>query len=52
MPNIIFGATIKEDLVDMVKISVIATGLMNPAERLREYAGIGRIITLMTNEYF
>jgi cell division protein FtsZ len=41
--NIIFGATIKEDLVDMVKISVIATGFDESRERLREYAGIGRI---------
>jgi cell division protein FtsZ len=41
--NIIFGATIKEDLVDMVKISVIATGFDESRERLREYAGIGRM---------
>ena len=40
--NIIFGATIKEDMVDMVKISVIATGFDETRERLREYAGIGR----------
>ncbi len=39
--NIIFGATIKEDLVDMVKISVIATGFDETRGRLREYAGIG-----------
>ncbi len=39
--NIIFGATIKEDLVDMVKISVIATGFDESRGRLREYAGIG-----------
>lgn len=39
--NIIFGATIKDDLVDMVKVSVIATGFDETRERLREYAGIG-----------
>lgn len=39
--NIIFGATIKEDLVDLVKISVIATGFDESRGRLREYAGIG-----------
>jgi cell division protein FtsZ len=39
--NIIFGATIKEDLVDMVKVSVIATGFDEMRERLREYAGVG-----------
>lgn len=37
--NIIFGATIKEDLADMIKISVIATGFDETRERLREYAG-------------
>lgn len=41
--NIIFGATIKDDLVDMVKISVIATGFDESRERLREYAGVSRI---------
>ncbi len=40
--NIIFGATIKEDMIDMVKISVIATGFDETRSRLREYAGIGR----------
>ena len=39
--NIIFGATIKEELVDMVKISVIATGFDESRVKLREYAGIG-----------
>lgn len=39
--NIIFGATIKEDLVDMIKISVIATGFDESRGRLREYAGLG-----------
>ncbi len=39
--NIIFGATIKEDLVDMVKISVIATGFDETRSRLREYVGMG-----------
>lgn len=38
--NIIFGATIKDDMVDMVKISVIATGFDETRERLREYAGM------------
>ena len=37
--NIIFGATIKEDMVDMVKISVIATGFDETRVKLREYAG-------------
>lgn len=41
--NIIFGATIKEDLVDMVKVSVIATGFDESRERLREYTGAGRL---------
>src|SRR3989338_5401319 len=39
--NIIFGATIMDDLVDTVKISVIATGFDESRERLREYAGMG-----------
>src|SRR3989338_6998698 len=39
--NIIFGATIKEEMVDMVKISVIATGFDESRVKLREYAGIG-----------
>ena len=39
--NIIFGATIKEELVDMVKISVIATGFDESRGRLREYASLG-----------
>lgn len=39
--NIIFGATIKDDLVDMVKISVIATGFDESRLKLREYAGVG-----------
>ncbi len=38
--NIIFGATIKEELVDMIKISVIATGFDESRARLREYAGV------------
>lgn len=37
--NIIFGATIKEDLMDTVKVSVIATGFDEMREKLREYAG-------------
>lgn len=39
--NIIFGATIKEEMVDMVKISVIATGFDESRVKLREYAGVG-----------
>lgn len=39
--NIIFGATIKEDQVDRVKLSVIATGFDQTRARLREFAGIG-----------
>lgn len=39
--NIIFGATIKDDLVDVVKISVIATGFDESRLKLREYAGVG-----------
>ncbi len=39
--NIIFGATIREDLVDTVKVSVIATGFDESRSRLREYAGMG-----------
>jgi cell division protein FtsZ len=39
--NIIFGATIKDDLVDVVKISVIATGFDESRMKLREYAGVG-----------
>lgn len=39
--NIIFGATIKEDLLDQVQISVIATGFDETRSRLREYVGTG-----------
>ena len=39
--NIIFGATIKEDQLDQVKISVIATGFDESRRRLREYIGTG-----------
>lgn len=39
--NIIFGATIKEDQLDQVKISVIATGFDETRRRLREYIGTG-----------
>lgn len=38
--NIIFGATIRDELVDIVKISVIATGFDEMRGRLREYAGV------------
>ena len=39
--NIIFGATIKEDQLDQIKISVIATGFDEARRRLREYIGTG-----------
>ncbi len=39
--NIIFGATIKEDQLDQIKISVIATGFDETRRRLREYIGGG-----------
>ncbi len=39
--NIIFGAMIKEDQLDQVKISVIATGFDETRRRLREYVGAG-----------
>jgi cell division protein FtsZ len=39
--NIIFGATIKEDQLDQIKISVIATGFDETRRRLREFAGAG-----------
>lgn len=39
--NIIFGATVKEDQLDQVKISVIATGFDETRRRLREYVGAG-----------
>ncbi len=39
--NIIFGATIKEDQLDQIKISVIATGFDETRRRLREYVGTG-----------
>jgi cell division protein FtsZ len=39
--NIIFGATIKEDQLDQIKISVIATGFDESRRRLREYASSG-----------
>ena len=37
--NIIFGATIDENLVDQVKITVIATGFDETKKRLRELSG-------------
>jgi cell division protein FtsZ len=43
--NIIFGATIKEDQLDQVKISVIATGFDETRRRLREYVGSGKPTT-------
>ena len=39
--NIIFGATIKEDQLDQIKISVIATGFDESRMRMREYVGTG-----------
>ncbi len=39
--NIIFGATIKEEQLDQIKISVIATGFDETRRRLREYIGTG-----------
>lgn len=36
--NIIFGATIDEDMVDQVKISVIATGFDETRQRLQRFA--------------
>ncbi len=39
--NIIFGATVKEDQLDQIKISVIATGFDETRRRLREYVGTG-----------
>lgn len=39
--NIIFGATIKDDQLDTVKVSVIATGFDETRRKLREYVGSG-----------
>lgn len=39
--NIIFGATIKEDQIDQLIVSVIATGFDQNRARLREFAGAG-----------
>lgn len=39
--NIIFGATIKDDQLDQIKISVIATGFDETRRRLREFVGSG-----------
>ncbi len=39
--NIIFGATVKDDQLDQIKISVIATGFDETRRRLREYVGAG-----------
>lgn len=39
--NIIFGATIKDDMVDQLKISVIATGFDQTRARLREFVNGG-----------
>jgi len=37
--NIIFGATIDQNMVDQVKITVIATGFDETKKRLRELSG-------------
>jgi len=39
--NIIFGATIKDEMVDQIKISVIATGFDQTRAKFREYVGAG-----------
>lgn len=39
--NIIFGATIKDDQLDQIKISVIATGFDETRRKLREFVGAG-----------
>ncbi len=39
--NIIFGATIKDDQLDQIKISVIATGFDETRRKLREFVGSG-----------
>ncbi len=39
--NIIFGATIKEDQLDTIRISVIATGFDESRRKLREFVGSG-----------
>lgn len=47
--NIIFGATIKEDQIDQLIISVIATGFDQTRARLREYASAGMSPLSQTN---
>ncbi len=47
--NIIFGAAIKEDLVDQMIISVIATGFDQTRSRFREYAGMGPNVGMGAN---
>lgn len=39
--NIIFGTTIKDDMVDQIKISVIATGFDQTRAKFREFVGAG-----------
>jgi cell division protein FtsZ len=39
--NIIFGTTIKDDMVDQIKISVIATGFDQTRAKFREFVGSG-----------
>ena len=48
--NIIFGATIKEDQLDQIKISVIATGFDETRRKLREYAGVGITTTPLSDD--
>lgn len=48
--NIIFGATIDEDMVDQVKISVIATGFDETRQRLQKFAAPVKAVKLTTSE--
>lgn len=48
--NIIFGATIKEDQIDQLVVSVIATGFDQSRARLREYASSG-LNPMMNNSF-
>ena len=41
--NIIFGATIKDEMADTMKISVIATGFDDSKEHFAQYSGMGRM---------
>ena len=48
--NIIFGATIDEDMVDQVKISVIATGFDEARQRLKPFASTAKVTQAMTDQ--